>query len=85
MNFVGICGSARPIPWSHSLIPVLTPHGSLGPDQVEGKYSLEDEVAGRLEKYFTRGSATAFGNSALGRLEAACHRLSHGGVISHAS
>ena len=41
---------------SRSLIPVLTPHGSLRLDQAEDEFSLEDGLAERLEKCFTRGS-----------------------------
>jgi len=41
---------------SRSLIPVLTPHGSLRLDQTEDEFSLEDGLAERLEKSFTRGS-----------------------------
>jgi superfamily II DNA or RNA helicase len=41
---------------SRSLIPVLTPHGSLRLDQAEGEFSLEDGLAERLETCFTRGS-----------------------------
>jgi hypothetical protein len=70
---------------SRSLIPVLTPHGSLRLDQAEDEFSLEDGLA---ERHGSRSAsrevpATAFCNLALGRREPACHRLSHGGVISH--
>jgi SNF2 domain-containing protein/SNF2 helicase protein len=41
---------------SRSLIPVLTPHGSLRLDQAEAEFSPEDGLAERLEKCFTRGS-----------------------------
>jgi len=41
---------------SRSLIPVLTPHGSLRLDQAEDEFSLEDGLAERLEKCFARGS-----------------------------
>src|ERR1700738_4476776 len=41
---------------SRSLIPVLTPHGSLRLDQAEDEFWLEDGLADRLEKCFTRGS-----------------------------
>jgi hypothetical protein len=33
---------------SRSLIPVLTPHGSLRVDQAEGEFLLEDGLAERL-------------------------------------
>jgi len=41
---------------SRSLIPVLTPHGSLRLDQADDQFSLEDGLAKRLETCFTRGS-----------------------------
>jgi hypothetical protein len=41
---------------ARSLIPVLTPHGSLRLDQAEDEFSLEDGLGERLERCFTRGS-----------------------------
>ena len=40
-----------------SLIPVMTPHGSLRLDQADDDFVLESELADRLEKSFERGSA----------------------------
>ena len=67
---------------ARSLIPVLTPHGSLRLDQAEDEFSLEDGLGERLESASREVPGTAFCNSALARPEPACHRLSHGGVIS---
>src|ERR1700730_8896413 len=41
---------------SRPLISVLTPHGSLRLDEAEDEFSLEDGLAERLEKCFTRVS-----------------------------
>src|SRR5271154_6418636 len=40
-----------------SLIPVVTPHGSLRLDQADDDFVLESGLADRLEKSFERGSA----------------------------
>ena len=40
-----------------SLIPVMTPHGSLRLDQADDDFVLESGLADRLEKSFERGSA----------------------------
>src|ERR1700684_2936303 len=40
-----------------SLIPVMTPHGSLRLDQANDDFVLESGLADRLEKSFERGSA----------------------------
>src|ERR1017187_8790424 len=40
---------------SRSLIPVLTPHGSLRLDPAEDEFPLEDRFAEQLEKRFKRG------------------------------
>ena len=40
-----------------SLIPVMTPHGSLRLDQADDDFVLESRLADRLEKSFERGSA----------------------------
>src|ERR1700721_1689864 len=40
-----------------SLIPVMTPHGSLRLDQADDDFLLESGLADRLEKSFERGSA----------------------------
>src|SRR5271156_937476 len=40
-----------------SLIPVMTPHGSLRLDQADDDFVLESGLADRLEKRFERGSA----------------------------
>jgi hypothetical protein len=39
-----------------SLIPVMTPHGSLRLDQADDDFVLESGLADRLEKSFERGS-----------------------------
>ena len=39
-----------------SLIPVMTPHGSLRLDQADDDFLLESGLADRLEKSFERGS-----------------------------
>src|ERR1700722_10794230 len=40
-----------------SLVPVMTPHGSLRLDQADDDFVLESGLADRLEKSFERGSA----------------------------
>ena len=40
-----------------SLIPVMTPHGSLRLDQADDDFVLERGLADRLEKSFERGFA----------------------------
>jgi len=51
---------------SRSLVPVLTPHGSLRLDGLDDEFVLERALADRLEKSFGRGLAMAFCNSARG-------------------
>jgi hypothetical protein len=41
---------------SHSLIPVMTPHGSLRLDKANDDFVLKSGLADRLEKGFERGS-----------------------------
>ena len=67
---------------SRSLIPVLTPHGSLRLDPADDEFSLEDGLAERLETCSRGVLAMACCSSVPGRREAACHQRSYGGAIS---
>ena len=66
-----------------SLIPVMTPHGSLRLDQADDDFVPESGLADRLEKSFERGSAHGLlHTSARARLGASCRRHWRGGGIS---